>query len=278
MKKCPFCAEKIQDEAIVCRYCGRDLPNPEMVESVGEKHKITSVKKSSRSVWASGAIVSGILTAIEAVYVIVTAPNINDLIGNLTIGLIVTFFVWWLLITGIIAIWKKAGEKPEGRPALIFGMIVLLGVGVVVLYFSSLNGNTYAIFAPKPSPSEILLSNGFVYKGSTDGDYPSSKYEHETPLVTAIVFDNGRFQIAIDDYNYTPFIYPIITQLYGQDITDWITVHSDVAMLLSATTLEQTGTISGYDIQMDSRVTILGKIFGLDVFKISLEITIIHKR
>ena len=50
LKKCPFCAEEIKKEAIVCRFCGKDIPNENDNKLVINNQTENEIKQSSENI------------------------------------------------------------------------------------------------------------------------------------------------------------------------------------------------------------------------------------
>jgi hypothetical protein len=70
MKKCPFCAEDIQDAAIVCRHCGRDLSYGETRHADVSSREVTRGPERARR---PGAPLNRVALAVLLVCVVAAA-------------------------------------------------------------------------------------------------------------------------------------------------------------------------------------------------------------
>ena len=107
MKKCSYCAEQIQEEAVKCRYCGSYLRDGSMAREWYRKRE--------------GAMLGGVCAGLAELFgVSPTALRLGVVVLTL-LGFgwgIAIYLVLWMIMPyrdGHGRIWGKAGRRPRRR-------------------------------------------------------------------------------------------------------------------------------------------------------------------
>jgi len=98
MKKCPYCAEEIQDEAIFCRYCKHDLP-AQLIQPPQQiymsQNKGTGNQKQLKKVWLA-LLLNCIIIVMGLGYIYIGKTNKFAIIF-----LIQLFSLWPMTVMGL---------------------------------------------------------------------------------------------------------------------------------------------------------------------------------
>jgi energy-coupling factor transporter transmembrane protein EcfT len=100
-------------------------------EENNEESLQTESNSTQTSVWKQGAIASAVISVLYTIGVLINRPPfLASLLYALTLGLAVTFFVFWLISAGFIWLWRILGF-------VLIGILLAIGLLGYAVYRSS---------------------------------------------------------------------------------------------------------------------------------------------